>query len=215
MKLGGWVCAAALAALLVGCTTKAAGPATLAPLTSSATSTTSTTPAVSSTPSPTMTTLSPVSPSVTPLTAGPSLSSNPSRSASPPTGDNSEAAAIAAAKNAVVAIFRVSQTLDLTEFSEISHEHCNYRNRMTSVVYNLRLNHARVVGKLPTRMITTIVSRSTGVLRVGVAVSVPASETVSLTGKVSNKLPSYNDGFIMQMNYIGGRWLLYYVEDVQ
>ena len=83
-----------------------------------------------------------------------------------------------------------------------------------SVVADYKSRDAHSVGKLPTDVTTSIVSHKGDVVRVGLVVGVPASHTVNSAGKISDKLPAYYRGFVFQMNYIGGRWLLYYVDEV-
>ncbi len=86
---------------------------------------------------------------------------------------------------------------------------------MVSVVADLKGKHAHIIGKLPTRIQTRVVSRAPGVIRVGVTATVPPSHVETSSGKVSDKLPMYNIDFIFQMNYIGDHWLLYFVEDIE
>ena len=203
-----WGAAALLTLTVAACTKPVAGPATLPPLTPSPVASTPPATAITS-PSASETPATPVG------SASTSTESNgaPSSPATLASGDRSESAAIAAAKNAVRAIYRVSQTLDLSEFNAISYEHCNYRSRMTSVVFDLKAQHSRVVGQLPSDMRPTVLSHTGDVVRVGLAVVVPPHDTVTSTGKVTDKLPGYNIGFVLQMNYIGDRWLLYFVEE--
>ena len=198
-----WGAAALLTVTVAACSKPVPGPATLPPLTPSSASTPSATGTASASPTET-----PVRPSAS-TSPAPTPTSYPSLR----TGDPSDAAAVEAAKAAVGALYRVSLTMSLDEFKSVSYEHCNCRSTMATVLATLQLKHAHVTSALPSNIAAKVLTHDPGVVRVQLTYIVPPGKAVNDAGKVIQELGAYSITQVYQMNYIGRRWLLYFVED--
>ena len=206
MHIRRWGAAALLTMTVAACSKPVPGPATLPPLTPSAIATTAGgTSGESTSPAPRATAESPL---VTP----PPPSSSAALSPTPvPAGDKSETAAVASAIHAMQTFVNAENALDIAPAKAVSAPSCNCLDVVTHAILTLKSKKLRRVGDPPTRFASKVVARSAGVISVQLSYDIRPFKFVDQNGKIVQPVDAGHLSEVYQMNYIGGRWLVYYV----
>jgi len=190
-----------LGAILVGCTSHAAQPTTLAPLPSASS-------AVVVTPSELPTT------PASPQTAR-SIPASPSASVVPtvvPTGDSSDAAALTAAQAFIWALTRSDVTQDTRFVSNVSTADCTCIQKARDVIEAQQADHQHVVMDALTPMLASLQARTPSTAKVRVDYTEPAYKLLTPTNAVAESSKGGKVTALISMRLVSGSWRIFAFE---
>jgi hypothetical protein len=128
-----------------------------------------------------------------------------------PTGDPSEAAAVATAVLALKTFDQAENALDMAPAKKLAVPTCNCLDQLTHAIYTLKSKNARRVGDPPVRITTKVLSHTPGIVRVQLTYDISPYKFVDMAGKVVQRVDAGTLSEIYQMNFTGGQWRVFYV----
>ena len=205
MHIRRWGAAALLTMAVAACSKPVPGPATLPPLTPPAS------PTVVGTKSATETPKSPTpSPSSTATTSAPPQAT-PTVTELPPSGDSSEAAAVATAVIALKTFDQAENALDMGPARKIAVPTCNCLDQLIHAILTLESKKLHRVGAPPVHITSKVLARDKYVVRVQLTYDISPFKFVSANGKIVERVDFGHLSEIDQMNYVNGHWRVFYV----